>query len=79
MTTNGPHVVIVGAGVVGLCCASHLQQRGYRVTLIDPRPPDVATWRIEALPGVVQSRVSTSQITLTIPSAAAAAAVEEGR
>lgn len=33
------HVVVVGAGVVGLCCASHLQQRGHRVTLIDPRPP----------------------------------------
>ena len=33
------HAVVVGAGVVGLCCASHLQQRGHRVTLIDPRPP----------------------------------------
>jgi D-amino-acid dehydrogenase len=31
--------VVIGAGVVGLCCASHLQQRGHRVTLIDPRPP----------------------------------------
>jgi D-amino-acid dehydrogenase len=37
--TNTPHAVIIGAGVVGLCCASHLQQRGYRVTLVDPRPP----------------------------------------
>jgi D-amino-acid dehydrogenase len=37
--TNEPHVVVIGAGVVGLCCASHLQQRGHRVTLIDPRPP----------------------------------------
>ena len=36
---TGPDVVVVGAGVVGLCCASHLQQRGRRVTLIDPRPP----------------------------------------
>ncbi|HEX6136643.1 MAG TPA: FAD-dependent oxidoreductase [Casimicrobiaceae bacterium] len=32
-------VAIVGAGVVGLCCASHLQMRGHAVTLIDPRPP----------------------------------------
>jgi D-amino-acid dehydrogenase len=32
-------VVVIGAGVVGLCCATHLQQRGHRVTLIDPRPP----------------------------------------
>ena len=37
--TNEPHVVVIGAGVVGLCCTSHLQQRGYRVTLVDPRPP----------------------------------------
>ncbi len=36
---NEPHVVVIGAGVVGLCCASHLQQRGPRVTLVDPRPP----------------------------------------
>jgi D-amino-acid dehydrogenase len=36
---NEPHVVVIGAGVVGLCCASHLQQRGHRVTLVDPRPP----------------------------------------
>ena len=33
------NAIVVGAGVVGLCCASHLQQRGHRVTLIDPRPP----------------------------------------
>ncbi|HLX30850.1 MAG TPA: FAD-dependent oxidoreductase [Casimicrobiaceae bacterium] len=33
------HVAIVGAGVVGLACASYLQMRGHPVTLIDPRPP----------------------------------------
>jgi D-amino-acid dehydrogenase len=32
-------VGIVGAGVVGLACAAHLQQRGFAVTLIDPREP----------------------------------------
>jgi len=32
-------VAVVGAGVVGLCCASHLQAQGHAVTLIDPRPP----------------------------------------
>lgn len=32
-------VVIVGAGVVGLACASELQIRGFEVTLVDPRPP----------------------------------------
>lgn len=32
-------VAIVGAGVVGLACAAHVQQRGHAVTLIDPREP----------------------------------------
>lgn len=36
---TAPHVGIVGAGVVGLACAAHLQQRGHPVTLVDPRPP----------------------------------------
>lgn len=30
---------IIGAGVVGLCCAIHLQRLGYRVELLDPRDP----------------------------------------
>jgi len=34
-----PRVAVVGAGVVGLACASHLQIQGYDVTLVDPRPP----------------------------------------
>src|SRR5690348_4521770 len=33
------HVAVIGAGVVGLACASYLQMQGRRVTLIDPRPP----------------------------------------
>ena len=33
------HVALVGAGVVGLACAGHLQMRGHAVTLIDPRAP----------------------------------------
>lgn len=32
-------VTIIGAGVVGLSCASYLQMQGHRVTLVDPRPP----------------------------------------
>jgi D-amino-acid dehydrogenase len=35
----GKHVAVIGAGVVGLSCASHLQTQGHDVTLIDPRPP----------------------------------------
>lgn len=33
------HVAVIGAGVVGLCCATHLQIQGRAVTLIDSRPP----------------------------------------
>ncbi|HVL55298.1 MAG TPA: FAD-dependent oxidoreductase, partial [Burkholderiaceae bacterium] len=32
-------VAVIGAGVVGLACATQLQMRGNQVTLIDPRPP----------------------------------------
>jgi D-hydroxyproline dehydrogenase len=36
-------VLVIGAGIVGLACAWHLQQRGFEVTLIDPEPPGSAT------------------------------------
>lgn len=29
-------VVVVGGGIVGVCCALYLQREGYKVTLIDP-------------------------------------------
>jgi D-amino-acid dehydrogenase len=32
-------IAVIGAGAVGLACASHLQTRGHAVTVIDPRPP----------------------------------------
>lgn len=32
-------IAVIGAGVVGLACASHLQERGHALTVIDPRPP----------------------------------------
>lgn len=32
-------VAVIGAGVVGLACASALQVEGHDLTLIDPRPP----------------------------------------
>jgi len=35
----GSRVTVVGAGVVGLACATQLQMRGHAVTLVDPRPP----------------------------------------
>lgn len=34
--------VVIGAGIVGLCCAAYLQRDGWRVTLVDPGPPGEA-------------------------------------
>lgn len=33
------HVVVVGAGIVGLACAAALIQRGHAITVIDPHDP----------------------------------------
>ncbi|WP_225922898.1 NAD(P)/FAD-dependent oxidoreductase [Pseudomonas farris] len=35
--------VVIGAGIVGVCCALYLQREGYRVTLIDPEAPGDST------------------------------------
>lgn len=32
-------IVVIGAGIVGLACAWHLQRQGYEVVLMDPEPP----------------------------------------
>lgn len=34
------HVVIVGGGVIGLCCAWYALREGWRVTVIERNPPD---------------------------------------
>ena len=39
---SGQRVAVIGAGVVGLACASYLQMQGHRVTLIDPGAPGEA-------------------------------------
>ncbi len=39
MSTAGSHVTVVGAGIVGLCCARWLQRGGHDVTVIDPVAP----------------------------------------
>lgn len=36
-------MVIIGAGIVGSCCAWHLARAGDRVMVLDPRPPGDAT------------------------------------
>ena len=38
-TEGRDRAVVIGAGIVGLCCAAYLQRDGWRVTLVDPGPP----------------------------------------
>ena len=38
-----PAVSVLGAGIVGICCALELQRRGYQVTLVDRRGPGEET------------------------------------
>lgn len=35
----GKQVIVLGAGIVGVCCALELQRRGMRVTLVDRQDP----------------------------------------
>jgi len=35
----GAEVAVIGAGIIGLCCALNLQRAGCAVTLFDPNPP----------------------------------------
>ena len=36
-------VTVIGAGIIGLCCARTLQRRGHAVTVIDPEEPGTGT------------------------------------
>ncbi|MAE26854.1 MAG: hypothetical protein CMI64_14420, partial [Pedosphaera sp.] len=37
--TDSNEVIVVGAGIVGVCCALQLAERGLSVTVIDRKPP----------------------------------------
>jgi D-amino-acid dehydrogenase len=43
MLQTAPPVAVIGAGIVGVCCAAHLVRRGIPVTLIDRRGPGEMT------------------------------------
>jgi D-amino-acid dehydrogenase len=40
MKTDSKHILIVGAGVIGLCTAYYCARRGHRVTVIDRNPEE---------------------------------------
>jgi D-amino-acid dehydrogenase len=42
VTQNQPTIAVIGAGMVGTCCALYLQNEGYAVTLIDRGGPGEA-------------------------------------
>ncbi|KAB0549945.1 FAD-dependent oxidoreductase [Pseudomonas argentinensis] len=40
---NPQQAVVIGGGIVGVCCALYLQREGHRVTLVDPAAPGDST------------------------------------
>ena len=40
MSNDSKHVVVIGAGVIGLCTAYYCARRGHRVTIIDRNPEE---------------------------------------
>lgn len=43
LPANRESAVVIGGGIVGVCCALYLQRAGYAVTLIDPEAPGNST------------------------------------
>lgn len=39
---SSPDVIVIGAGVLGLCCAAELGARGHAVTVVDPGGPNAS-------------------------------------
>ncbi|MBO3278106.1 NAD(P)/FAD-dependent oxidoreductase [Pseudomonas schmalbachii] len=40
---SAQNAVVIGGGIVGVCCALYLQREGHRVTLVDPAAPGDST------------------------------------
>lgn len=46
-------VTVIGAGIVGICCALYLQREGYAVTVLDPQDPGEGASKSNA--GIISS------------------------
>ncbi|WP_237149660.1 FAD-dependent oxidoreductase [Pseudomonas mediterranea] len=42
-TSTQQQTVVIGGGIVGVCCALYLQREGHRVILVDPAAPGDST------------------------------------
>jgi len=42
-TTTPREIVVIGAGIVGMACASFIQRAGHRVTVLDRGAPGEGT------------------------------------
>jgi D-amino-acid dehydrogenase len=40
---DAPHIIVVGAGIIGICCALSLRDNGFRVTVLDREGPGAGT------------------------------------
>ena len=74
------HVIVVGAGIVGVCCAWYLRREGYEVTVLDRRsgvaqeasfanagivaPGNMAPWAAPGMPRKVLSYLFASEAPL---------------
>jgi glycine oxidase len=65
------HIIVIGAGVVGLAAAWRLHRRGHRVTIIDPAPASGATHAAAGMLAAVSEYVFEEEhlLALSVPAA----------
>lgn len=62
-SNNTPkHVVCIGAGAAGLCCAKELLEKGFQVTVLESRDGVGGVWRFNngSVPGMRKKQYATS-------------------
>ncbi|MCS5600217.1 MAG: FAD-dependent oxidoreductase [Rhodospirillales bacterium] len=43
LKSSDKEITVIGAGIVGICCACYLQKSGFQVTLVDREEPAMQT------------------------------------